>query len=79
MTQTQVKSFLRFVTGSSVCSVQALEIQFNTLSGLARGPIAHTCSNILELSSTYMSFHDFEQESRLMLSDEKYSWIMDAI
>ena len=46
------RNFLRFVTGSSVCSTKGITISFNTLSGLARRPIANTCDCMLELSST---------------------------
>ncbi len=79
MTLDQVRLFLRFVNGSSVCTVEKLEVQFNMLSGLARRPIAHTCSNILELSATYQSYSEFMKEFQQVVSDETYSWIMDAI
>ena len=59
MTSNQVRSFLRFVTGSTVCSVQS--------------------SNILELSSTYTSYLEFEKELRLVLADDVHTWIMDAL
>ena len=79
MTRDQVKMFLRFVTGSSVCSTKEIEVQFNTLSGIARRPITHTCSNILELSTTYLCYSEFAKEFRLVMSDETYSWIMDGL
>ena len=79
MTQEQVKKFLRFVTGSAVCSTHKIEVQFNSLSGMARRPIAHTCSNILELPATYLSYPEFAKEFRMVMSDEMYSWIMDAL
>jgi hypothetical protein len=47
------RSFLRFVTGSTVCSSPTIEISFNSLSGSAPRPIAHTCAPSLELSWTY--------------------------
>ena len=49
MTLEEVCLFLRFVTGSSVCTATKIELQFNMLSGFGRRPIAHTCSNLLEL------------------------------
>ena len=60
MTCDDVQAFLRFVTGSSVCGSEAIAIQFNVLSRLGRRPIAHTCSNLLELPSAYTSYHEFE-------------------
>ncbi len=53
--------------------VEKLEVQFNMLSGLARRPIAHTCSNILELPATYQSYPEFMKEFQQVLSDETYS------
>ena len=74
----RARAFLRFVTGSSVCSVETLQIEFNTLCGLGRHPIAHTCNNILELSSTYESYPVFCKEFHLGLSSDTFTWIMDA-
>ena len=48
----EVRSFLRFVTSSAVCSTNAIQVTFNMLTGLARHPVAHTCSYSLELSAT---------------------------
>ena len=79
MTLDQVRVFLRFATGSSGRTSQKLEFQFNMLSGLSRRPIAHTCSSILELSATYNSYPEFVKEFRLVLSDDTYTWIMDAL
>jgi len=56
-----------------------MEVQFNMLTGIARRPIAHTCSNLLELPATYSSYSDFVKEFKLVLSDETYAWFMDAI
>ena len=79
MTLDQLRLFLRFATGSSVFTASKLEVQFNMLFGLARRPIAHTCSNLLELSATYVSYPEFVKEFNLVLSDETYTWIMDAL
>ncbi len=48
-----LRNFVRFVTGSSVLLNNKITVSFNSLGGLARRPIAHTCSYILELSTTY--------------------------
>ena len=79
MSLEQVRIFLRFVTGSSVCIADKLEVEFNGLTGLARRPIAHTCSNCLELSAAYTSYPEFEREFQLILSNETFTWVMDAI
>ena len=41
----ELRAFLRFLTGSSVCSAQVLQSQ----EGIARRPFGHTCSNMREL------------------------------
>ena len=51
----ELKLFLRFVTGCSVCIGSKINITFNSLSGLARRPIAHTRDFNLELPTTYMN------------------------
>ena len=60
-------------------SVPAIDIVFNSLDGLARRPIRHTCSAILEISSTYASLPEFVAEFRAVLSDPVYSWRMDSV
>ena len=61
-------NFLRFTTGSSVCIASKISVTFNSSSGLARRPIAHTCSNTLELSG-YVNYHDFSAEWHAILGD----------
>ena len=58
MNADEVYMFLRFVTGSSVLT-SSITVVFNNLSGLARRPIAHTCSCMLELSSSYTTYGEF--------------------
>ena len=53
--------FLQFVTGSSVMP-DKITVVFNRLSGELRRPIAHTCSNTLELSITYTSSQEMKRE-----------------
>ena len=79
MTLDQVRVFLRFVSGSSVCTAENLKVEFNSMSGFARRPIAHTCSNTLELPATYISYPEFEKEFRLILTNDTFTWIMDAL
>jgi hypothetical protein len=78
MQEDELSYFLRFVTGSSVCSSKTITIIFNSTDGLKRIPIGHTCSGQLELSTTYSSYLDFVAEFKAVLSN-RYSWRMDAI
>ena len=78
MSVEQARSFIRFVSGSTSCMTNRLEVQFNTLSGLSRRPIAHTCSSTLEIPSTYDSYPEFEKEFNLIISN-KLSMTMDAL
>ena len=78
MNADEVHIFWRFVTGSSVLT-SSITIVFNNLSGLARRPIAHTCSCMLELSSSYTTYGEFTREFQSILHDNEYSWFMDGI
>lgn len=72
--------FLRFVTGSSVLTSDTINVSFNTLGGAARRPIAHTCSNLLELSNTYCTFFlEFVEEFSALLSNEEFCWSMNCV
>lgn len=73
------KRFLRFVTGSSVVTVDNISVRFNALTGLARRPIAHTCSNMLELPHTYNTFVEFVEEFTVLLGNEEYCWSMNSL
>ena len=78
MKQEELRCFLRFVTGSSVMIDKSIKVNFNSLQGLARRPISHTCSCLLELSTSYSSFLEFEQEFSVVLTSED-AWPMDAV
>lgn len=81
MQQEYLPLFMRFVTGSCVCSTREIKIVFNGLSGLARRPIAHTCDSTLELSTNFVNFEDFQGDFRAIFekTNEEFSWRMDAI
>lgn len=79
MQNEELRMFLRFITGSFVIVVPKISVTFNTLDGLARRPLSHTCSATLDLPSTYTSLPEFSSEFRAILSDPCYSWRMDAI
>ena len=74
----ELRTFLRFTTGSSVCSALKIDVHFNMLSGASRRPIAHTCIPSLELPTTYTTYTEFVCEFRNCLANE-HSWIMDGI
>ena len=81
MQVSELSTFLRFVTGASVCIVPKIKVEFNALSGFARRPIAHTCDCILELPTSYMNYEDFRGEFKAIfdMTDETFSWRMDAL
>ena len=74
----ELRSFLRFVSGSSVLVSNKITLSFNSLAGLARRPISHTCTYGLELSIAYSTYPEFEHEFKKVLSSE-LSWFMDAV
>ncbi len=78
MSSDELAIFLRFATGSAVCSSSQVGVIFNKTSGISRRPIAHTCSPSLELSTTYISYSEFVSEFKACIISE-YSWTMDSI
>ena len=77
----ELRSFLRFVTGSTVCSSTEILVTFNSLGGLARRPLAHTCDSTLELSSTYMNYEEFYLDFKAIFDkvNEEFTFRMDAL
>ena len=75
--QHDLDAFLLFVTASTIMPNKLL-LTFNKLEGLARRPIAHTCTNNLELSITYTSIQELKRELRYILVDNE-SFCMDTI
>ena len=73
-----LRNFLRFVTGSVVCSTLKIVVTFNSLSGAERRPIAHTCASSLELSWTYKTYLEFMEEINACLTNP-HVWVMDAL
>ena len=74
----EVQNFLRFVTGSAVCMKSKITVSFNGLEGLARRPLAHTCSCDLELPCSYTTYLDFASEFTTVLSSE-CCWEMQSV
>ena len=54
MDQEELAELLLFITGSTVM-VDQITITFCSVTGVMRCPVAHTCSNLLELPSSYSS------------------------
>jgi len=74
MTDLEVESFLHFLTGSKSTPREKIMIEFTRTSGLQRRPIAHTCSNLMELPATYNSYGVFKTEFKnLLASDEAFT------
>ena len=74
-TQTEIPNFLRFVTGSSVCIGRSITVEFNNLEGLARCPIAHTCSCVLELSMVH-HWNTHRNSRTFYLVSSPASWML---
>ena len=51
----QLRHFLRFVTGSTVCTSMTINVSFNKNTDAARRPIPHTCDPLLELNHPVMT------------------------
>ena len=66
--QEDLETFLCFVTGSSVMP-DKITVTFSNLTGEERRPIAHTCSNLLELPATYISMRDLKREFTAVLQN----------
>ena len=69
--------FLRFVTGQDILPHQPIRLMFNRLEGIFRRPIAHTYSNLLELSLCYETIQQFSREFKAILCDPA-SYEMDS-
>lgn len=78
LTHKELMAFLRFVTGSSLLSEKRMHVSFNSLTGIARRPISHTCSCELQLSTSYISYIEFSEEFYNVLRSSD-AWEMHAI
>ena len=57
MNPDELRNFLRFTTGASICISAKIDVMFNHLTGIARCPIAHTCHSAIEVSVDYGTYH----------------------
>lgn len=69
MDSEELEAFLLFATGSTVMP-RKMTVIFTCLVGECRRPIAHTCSNTIELPATYSSCQDLKREFRRILASE---------
>ena len=54
-----LRKFLRLSTGADVVIGNDIQVTFTSITGAARRPIFHACSNVFELRTTYDDFCDF--------------------
>ena len=80
MSINDLRNFMRFTTGSSVCFAKKIKVFFNDTTGLGRHPFANTCVNTLHLPVSYFNYDDFSSEWSAILSDtdSEWKWCMDA-
>eukprot|EP00057_Strongylocentrotus_purpuratus_P008239 XP_011662713.1 PREDICTED: uncharacterized protein LOC105437616 [Strongylocentrotus purpuratus] len=65
----ELQDFLQFCTGSIHMPLDGIKVCFNKNFGSLRRPIAHTCSNVLEISELYTTYQEFRREFHLYLSN----------
>ena len=73
----KLEQFLRYCTGSDILTVEKILVEFTSLTGTERRPIAHTCGCVLQLPRSYESYMDFRYEFDSILSHN--IWIMDIV
>uniref|UniRef100_A0A1Y1M514 HECT domain-containing protein n=1 Tax=Photinus pyralis TaxID=7054 RepID=A0A1Y1M514_PHOPY len=69
LSDSDLQKFLLFVTGS-IHLPSSILVTFNNLNGLNRRPIAHTCSNLIEISSSYSYYQEFTREMKQYLAHD---------
>ena len=69
--------FMRFCTGADLPIVNKISVEFTSMGGLQRRPVAHTCSCMLQISKFYESFMDFRTEFDNVLKAN--IWVMDFV
>ena len=62
-----LRNFLCFVTGASVCLDTKIHVQFNHLSGFVRRPTSFTCNCVLVFTIDYVNYEDFIKDFKPVL------------
>jgi hypothetical protein len=74
------KAFLRFCTGFDIIMCSKIVVAFTSTCGLQRRPVAHTCSDLLELPSTYDNFVDLRAEfDNILHCGSGEQWLIDIV
>ncbi|XDV27595.1 hypothetical protein PO909_031099 [Leuciscus waleckii] len=73
--QKELGLFLRYCTGSDLFLSKTIEVTFKEMSEFSRRPIAHTCTQHLELASDYSTYAEFRAEFCSVLNSGV--WVMD--
>ena len=70
-----LERFLHFLAGSDVITCEHITVEFNSLDGIQRRPVVHTCGPMLELPTTYESYTELAEEfSNIMRSEQAWSF-----
>lgn len=72
-----LENFLRYCTGANIITTDKITVIFNSTTGIQRAPVAHTCTNTIELPTSYDEYLDFKSEFKSVLSSG--IWVMDII
>ena len=73
LSDNSLSTFLQFITGSNLVTVKSILITFNTLDGVMRRPVAHTCGPTLEMPTTYQSYNELAEEFTSVITN-KEAW-----
>lgn len=74
---TKLVQFLRFTTAMDVMGGQKLQVEFVKTEGFSSRPVAHTCTPLLEVPSTYNNFVELREEFTNILN--RNNWEIDIM
>lgn len=77
LNEKQLTDLLVFWTASD-CILGTLKVAFNSLDGIEQRPQAHTCSNTLSISRTYMSERQLSRNVMAHIAS-KFAEVFDAV
>ncbi|XP_001338892.3 uncharacterized protein si:ch73-30l9.1 [Danio rerio] len=75
--QKELGLFLRYCTGSDLFLSKTIHVTFKEMSEFTRRPIAHTCTQQLELASDCSTYAEFRAEFCSVLNSGV--WVMDIL